>query len=146
MSNISIWLIDRTLLDATIWGQSGLGSNGNEGVLHIPQSSKARASSSDCLNVIFRTLVGGIFSRDAVSVFYSSIQLGCLYVCVYLYVDMFVLGLLCFHVSVCVCVCVNLCVYYYVDIFVLGHLCFHLSVWVCVFVFMFLCVWIYLFV
>ena len=47
MSNNSIWSIDRTLLGATTPGQSGLESNGNEGVLHIPQSSKTGASSSD---------------------------------------------------------------------------------------------------
>ena len=50
MSNSSIWPIDRTFSDATILGQSGPGSNGNEGVLRIPQSSSiAGASSSDCL-------------------------------------------------------------------------------------------------
>ena len=35
----SIWSIDRTLPGATTPGHSGLGSNGNEGVLHIPQIS-----------------------------------------------------------------------------------------------------------
>ena len=33
--NISIWLIDKILTGTTTPGQSGLGSNGNEGVLHI---------------------------------------------------------------------------------------------------------------
>ena len=32
----SIWPIDRTLSGTTTLGQSGLGSDGNEGVLHIP--------------------------------------------------------------------------------------------------------------
>ena len=46
----SIWPIDRTQSGATIPGQSGLGSDGNEGVLCIPQSSKITgASPSDCL-------------------------------------------------------------------------------------------------
>ena len=36
--NISIWHIDRTLTGTTSPGQSGPGSNGNEGVLHITQS------------------------------------------------------------------------------------------------------------
>ena len=49
MSNSSIWLIDRTLLDAYTPGQSGPGSNVNEGVLHIPQSSRTGTSPSDCL-------------------------------------------------------------------------------------------------
>ena len=50
MSDDSIWPIDGTLSGATTLGQSGPGSNGNEGVLHIPQSSSVTgASSSDCL-------------------------------------------------------------------------------------------------
>ena len=39
MSNSSIWPIDRTLSGATTPGQSGPESDGNEGVLRIPQSS-----------------------------------------------------------------------------------------------------------
>ena len=35
----SIWPIDRALSDATTPGQSRLKSNGNEGVLRIPQST-----------------------------------------------------------------------------------------------------------
>ena len=49
MSNNSIWPIDRTLSGATTPGQRGPGSNGNEGLLHIPQSSKIGVSPSDCL-------------------------------------------------------------------------------------------------
>ena len=50
MSNGSIWPIHRTLSSSTTLGQSGLGSNGNEGVLHIPQSSIiSGASASDSL-------------------------------------------------------------------------------------------------
>ena len=45
----SIWPIDRTLSGSTTLGQSGPGSNDNEEVLHIPQISKARASSLDSL-------------------------------------------------------------------------------------------------
>ena len=49
MLNSSIWLIDRTLLDATTPGQSGPGSNDNDGALRIPQSSSITgASPSDC--------------------------------------------------------------------------------------------------
>ena len=44
MPFISIWPIDRALLSANTPGQSGPGSDGNEGVLHIPGMS-----SSDCL-------------------------------------------------------------------------------------------------
>ena len=49
MSNSSIWPIAKTLWGATILGQSRPGSNGNEGVLHIPQISKAGAMPSDGL-------------------------------------------------------------------------------------------------
>ena len=46
----SIWLIDGPLSGATTLGQSGPGSDGNEGVLHIRQrSSNTRTSQSDCL-------------------------------------------------------------------------------------------------
>ena len=45
----SILLIDRTLTGATSPGQSGPGSDGNEGVLHITQSSSIIGTSpSDC--------------------------------------------------------------------------------------------------
>ena len=43
MSNSSILPIDKTLSSATTSGQSGPGSNGNEEVLHIPQSSRTGA-------------------------------------------------------------------------------------------------------
>ena len=39
MQYSSIWLIDRTLSGATTLDQSGPGRDGNEEVLHIPQSS-----------------------------------------------------------------------------------------------------------
>ena len=46
----SIWPIDRTLSGATTLSQSWLGSNGNEGVFSIPQSSSiTRASLLDGL-------------------------------------------------------------------------------------------------
>ena len=39
-----IWPIDRTKSGAPTTGQSGPGSDGDEGVVHIPQISKAEAS------------------------------------------------------------------------------------------------------
>ena len=52
--------IDRTLSDATTPGQSGPGSDGNEGVLHIPQSSNiAGTSPSDCLVSLSGHSLGG---------------------------------------------------------------------------------------
>ena len=47
--NVKLWPIDSTLSGATTPGQSGPEGEGNEGVLHIPQISKAGASPSDCL-------------------------------------------------------------------------------------------------
>ena len=45
-----IWPIDRALSGATTLGQSGLGSDGNEWVLSIPQSASIIGTSpSDCL-------------------------------------------------------------------------------------------------
>ena len=41
----SIWFIDRTLSSATTPNQSGPGSDGNEGVLRIPQSSSVAGTS-----------------------------------------------------------------------------------------------------
>ena len=65
----SIWPVDRTLSGDTTLGQSGPGSNGNEGVLCIPLiSGITEASSSDCL-VSYSRYFGGLLPRDAVSVF-----------------------------------------------------------------------------
>ena len=44
--NISIWSIDGTLTGTTTPGQSKPGSNGNEEVLYIPQSSRTKVSLS----------------------------------------------------------------------------------------------------
>ena len=49
MSNSCIWPIDRTLSNVTTPDQSGPESDGNEEVLHIPQTSSTVASSSDDL-------------------------------------------------------------------------------------------------
>ena len=68
-----------SLLGATNPSQSGLGSDSNEGVLRIPQSSSITgASPLDRLKSYQDTLGGGFlpFCRDAVSVFYSPSRLG----------------------------------------------------------------------
>ena len=44
-----IWPIDGTLTCATTPGQSGPESNGNEGILHITQSFRSRASISNAV-------------------------------------------------------------------------------------------------
>ena len=53
--------IDKTLSGATTLGQSGPGSDGNEGVLHIPQRSSITGTSpSDCSVWYLGHLLGGI--------------------------------------------------------------------------------------
>ena len=44
-----MWPIDYTLSGATTPDQSRPGSHSNDGLLHIPQSSKTGTSPSDCL-------------------------------------------------------------------------------------------------
>ena len=74
MSNSSIQPIDRILSGATIPSRSLPGSNGKEGVFHIPQSLKTFR----LLNVITTTFSGKAlpFCRDAVCVIYSPNRLG----------------------------------------------------------------------
>ena len=79
MSNSSFCHIDRSLLGATTPGQSEPGSDVNEGILCISQSTTITgAPQSDCLvsyqDTDWRWEVP--FSRDAVSVFYSHSRLG----------------------------------------------------------------------
>ena len=79
MSNSSIQPIDRTLSGATIPGLSGPGSDGNEGVLHIPQSSSITGTSpSDCFMSYPGQSLRGVLPlcRNTFSVFYSASRLG----------------------------------------------------------------------
>ena len=78
MWNSSIRPIDRTLSGATTPDQSGPGSEGNEGVLRIPQSSSITgASASDGLvSYPGHLLVESFLRRDTVGVFYSPSRLG----------------------------------------------------------------------
>ena len=71
----SIWPIHRTLSGATTPGQSGPGSDGNEGVLLISQSSSITGTSlSDCLVSYSRTLVwGGLILLQLKQLVYSTI-------------------------------------------------------------------------
>ena len=69
MSNSSIWPIDRTLSGATTLGQSGPGSNDNEGVLCILQSSSITGvSQSDCL-MSGHLLRGSYLSAEMLAVY-----------------------------------------------------------------------------
>ena len=81
----SILPIDCTLLGSTNPRLSGPGSEGNERVLHIPQSSSITETSlSECLVHIQYTCcvcVWGVLplGRETVGVFYNPSQLGNLY-------------------------------------------------------------------
>ena len=68
----SIWFIDRTLTGATTSGQNGQGSNGNQRILCIHQSSKTRIS-LDLVSYLGQSLGCEILTkcRDAVGIFYS---------------------------------------------------------------------------
>ena len=77
MFNSSIWPRDRTLSSATTPDQRGPGTDGNEGVLHIIQSSIiTETSPSDCLVPYPGHLLGVAgdlpHCKEAVGVFYSS--------------------------------------------------------------------------
>ena len=71
--------LDGTLIDSTTSVQSGSGSNGNEEVFHIPQSSKTEASISDGLMLYSRHWgKEGVLPlwRNAIDIFYNPSQLG----------------------------------------------------------------------
>ena len=71
--------INKTLKGTPNPGQSGPESNGNEEVLHIPQSSKTEPSPLGCFVSYPGHSLGGRsypLCRDAVGVFYSPSQLG----------------------------------------------------------------------
>ena len=76
----SIWPIHRALLGATTLGQSGRRSDGNEGVLRIPQSSRITGTSPpDCLvSCPGPSLKGGCYTplQRSRRVFYSTSWLG----------------------------------------------------------------------
>ena len=76
----SIWPIDRALSGVVTQGQSGPGSDGNERVLHIPQSSSITGTSqSDVLMSYPGHQSKGMslpFCRGAVDVFYSPSRQG----------------------------------------------------------------------
>ena len=79
MSNSSIWSLNKTLSGATTRGQSGHGSDGNEGVLCIPKSSCNYWSLViRSFSLISRTLIVRVLPlcRDIVGVFCSPSQLG----------------------------------------------------------------------
>ena len=69
----SIWPVDRALSGATTSGQSGPGSDGNEGVLCIPQSSSITGTSSlDCLVSYSGHSLGGSYSSAEMQSVYST--------------------------------------------------------------------------
>ena len=84
MSNSSIWLIDRTLSDATTLRQSGPGSNSNEGIIYISQSSSITGiSPSDYLASYLGHLLQLVYS--SVPANWAGPIMG-MCVCVYIYI------------------------------------------------------------
>ena len=70
MLNSSLW----TLPGATTPGQSGPGSNGNKGVICIPQSSSStEALSSDCLVSYLGHLFGKSYPSAEMQSVYSTV-------------------------------------------------------------------------
>ena len=70
----SIWPTDRILSDDTTSGQIKPGSNGNEGVCHIPQISKAGASLSDGLMpYLVHSLTRGFYHSAEMQSVYSTV-------------------------------------------------------------------------
>ena len=72
MSNSPFWPIDRTLSGATTLGHSGSGSNGNEGVLHIPQSITKAASSDSLVSYPGHSLGESYPSAEMQSVYFTA--------------------------------------------------------------------------
>ena len=66
-----IWPIDRTVSGATTLTQSGPGCNGNEGVLLVPQISKAEASPSDGLMSYLGHSLGSSYPSAEMQLVYS---------------------------------------------------------------------------
>ena len=86
----SIWPIDRTLSGITTLGQSAPGSDGNEGVFHIPQSSSVTETSpSDYLVSYLGHSLEEPYSSAEIQSVYSTAPADWTSVCV------------------CVCVCCN---------------------------------------
>ena len=80
----SFWAIDRTLSGITILGQSGPGSNGSEGLLHISQSSSITwISPSDCLVSYPGHSLGESYTSAEIQLVYSTAPADWLHVCVY---------------------------------------------------------------
>ena len=81
----SIWPMGKTLSGATTPGQSGLGNNGNEGVLRIPSSSRITGTSPSVYLVPYpgHSFGEGVFSlsRGAIGVFCRLSRLGNLNFC-----------------------------------------------------------------
>ena len=69
----SVWPISRTLSGATTLGQSGPGSDGNKGVLHIPQISITEVSPSDYfVSYLGHSLGESYPSAEMQSVYYAA--------------------------------------------------------------------------
>ena len=76
ISYINIWYINNTLSGAITLGQSWSGSNGNEGVLRIPQSSRISGTSpSDCLVSYQETCCGVVLPLQKKQLMYFTVSI-----------------------------------------------------------------------
>ena len=91
--------MDRILSGATSPGQSGLGSDGNEGVLHIPPKSLSLLPTT--ITITLRAIVT-VYTRSIV----VTLSPKYLSVCMRVLVCMCVCKSMCVRVYECVCVCV----------------------------------------
>ena len=120
----SIWPIDRTQSSATTLGQSGPGSNGNKGVLHIPPKLQHYWNLTIRLfNVIPRQLLGRFYPSaekqsvystapaDWATVLYCIFVLHCIFVlyCIFVIYWIFVLYYIFVLYSTFVLYCINMC-------------------------------------
>ena len=94
MSNSSSWTIDWTLSGATTSSQSGLGNDGDEGVICIPQSSSITGASSSgrLVSCPGHSLEWGFYPSAEMQSVYSTFQsdLACIkkhlnlqFICIY---------------------------------------------------------------
>ena len=86
----TIWTMNRTLSGDNTLEQSVPGSNGNEGVVHVPSNRQGRSLIIWWLNDISKTFVVGILPlcSNAVGVYWSPSQMGWyMYIHEYIYLS-----------------------------------------------------------
>ena len=139
--------IGRTLLGATPSSQSGPGSDGDEGVLLIPQNPSITGTSlSDCLVSYLGHLLRGRvlpLCRGAVSVFYSPTRLDnelCVCVCVCIYIYIYIYSYIYIYIYSSVCMCIPNCVHIHTPV------CIYIYILLHIYLYTVLCIYIYIYI